>query len=137
MYFLCEYSTPPWIFGLSPKMCQPSANTENSRSTLEKPLVPRVTVRFLGNRSKSTFRRDLNFKEITYLSSLFMAFSSCVLVFPCRRFNLSSWWFLNERKIKKNNNNDGIEYLLVYILLRIHLKVYMLRLTSTVVTSVV
>ena len=71
-------------------MCQPSANTENSRSTLEKPLVPRVTVRFPGNRSKSTFRRDLNFKEIPYLSSLFMAFLSCVLVFPCRRFNLSS-----------------------------------------------
>ena len=71
-------------------MCQTSANTENLRSTLEKPLVPRVTVRFPGNRSKSTFRRDLNFKEITYLSSLFMAFLSCVLVFPCRRFNLSS-----------------------------------------------
>ena len=81
MYFLCEYGTPPWIFGLPPKMCQPSANTENSRSTLEKPLVPRVTVRFLGNRYKGTFRRDLNFKEITYLSSLFMAFSSCVFLF--------------------------------------------------------
>ena len=29
-------------FGLRPKMCQPLANTENSRSTQEKPLVPRV-----------------------------------------------------------------------------------------------
>ena len=27
------------------------------------------TLRFLGNRSKNTFRRDLNFEEITYLSS--------------------------------------------------------------------
>ena len=86
-----------------PKMCKPSANTENSRSTLEKPLVPRVTVRFLGNRSKSTFRRDLNFKETDYLSIL-----ASVLVFPCRRSNLSSWWFLNETKIKKNNNDDGM-----------------------------
>ena len=37
------------------------------------------TLRFLGNRSKNTFRCDLNFEEITYLSSLFMAFSSSVL----------------------------------------------------------
>ena len=29
-------------FGLRPKMCRPSANTENSRRTREKPLVPRV-----------------------------------------------------------------------------------------------
>ena len=48
------------------------------------------TLRFLGNRSENTFRRDLNFEEITYLSSLFMAFLASVLVFPCRRSNLSS-----------------------------------------------
>ena len=30
--------------GLWPKMCQPLANTENSRRTREKPLVPRVWV---------------------------------------------------------------------------------------------
>ena len=29
-------------FGLRPKMCWPSASTENSRRTREKPLVPRV-----------------------------------------------------------------------------------------------
>ena len=29
-------------FGLRPKMCRPSANTENSTRTREKPLVPRV-----------------------------------------------------------------------------------------------
>ena len=29
-------------FGLGPKMCRPSADTENSRRTREKPLVPRV-----------------------------------------------------------------------------------------------
>ena len=29
-------------FGLLPEMCRPSANTENSRRTREKPLVPRV-----------------------------------------------------------------------------------------------
>ena len=29
-------------FRLRPKMCRPSANTENSRRTREKPLVPRV-----------------------------------------------------------------------------------------------
>ena len=29
-------------FGLRPKTCRPSANTENSRRTREKPLVPRV-----------------------------------------------------------------------------------------------
>ena len=29
-------------FGLRPKTCRPSANTENSRRTQEKPLVPRV-----------------------------------------------------------------------------------------------
>ena len=29
-------------FGLRPKMCRPSANTENSRRTREKPLVPSV-----------------------------------------------------------------------------------------------
>ena len=29
-------------FGLRPKMCRPSANTENSRRTREEPLVPRV-----------------------------------------------------------------------------------------------
>ena len=46
------------------------------------------TLRFLGNRSENTFRRDLNFEEITYLSSLFMAFLASVLVFPCRRSNL-------------------------------------------------
>ena len=28
-------------FGLRPKMCRPSANTENSHRTREKPLVPR------------------------------------------------------------------------------------------------
>ena len=32
-------------FGLRPKMCRPSANTENSRRTREKPLVPRVKSR--------------------------------------------------------------------------------------------
>ena len=32
-----------------------------------------------------------DFEEITYLSSLFMAFSSSVLVFPCCRSKLSSW----------------------------------------------
>ena len=49
------------------------------------------TLRFLGNRSENTFRRDLNFEEITYLSSLFMAFLASVLVFPCRRSNLIKW----------------------------------------------
>ena len=40
--------------GLRPKMCRPSANTENFRRAREKPLVPRVTdtmnyvTRFLG-----------------------------------------------------------------------------------------
>ena len=29
-------------FGLRPKMCRPSANTENSRCAREKPLLPRV-----------------------------------------------------------------------------------------------
>ena len=29
-------------FGLRPKMCRPSANTENFRCTREKPLIPRV-----------------------------------------------------------------------------------------------
>ena len=48
------------------------------------------TLRFLGNRCENTFRRYLNFEEITYLSSLFMAFLASVLVFPCRRSNLSS-----------------------------------------------
>ena len=45
------------------------------------------TFRFLENRFENTFRRDLNFEEITYLSSLFMAFLASVLVFPCRRSN--------------------------------------------------
>ena len=45
---------------------------------------------FFWNRSKNTFRRDLNFEEITYPSSLFMAFLASVLVFPCCRSNLSS-----------------------------------------------
>ena len=35
-------SSDPRGFGLRPKMCLPSANTENSRRTREKPLVPRV-----------------------------------------------------------------------------------------------
>ena len=48
------------------------------------------TLRFLGNRCKNTFRRDLNFEEISYPSSLFMAFLASVLVFPCCRSNLSS-----------------------------------------------
>ena len=50
------------------------------------------SLRFLGDRSKTSVRRDrdLNFKEITYLSSLLMAFLASVLVFPCRRSNLSS-----------------------------------------------
>ena len=30
------------VLSLRPKMCRPSANTENSRRTREKPLVPRV-----------------------------------------------------------------------------------------------
>ena len=34
------------IFGLWPKMCRPSANTENSCCTREKPLVPRVATTF-------------------------------------------------------------------------------------------
>ena len=46
------------------------------------------SLRFLGNRSKTSVRRDrdrdLNFKEITSLSSLLMAFLASVLVFPCR-----------------------------------------------------
>ena len=46
------------------------------------------TLRFLGNRSKNTFRRDLNFEEITNPSPLFMAFLASVLVFPCCRSNL-------------------------------------------------
>ena len=43
------YVRLPWVpetflarFGLRPKMCRPSANTENSRRTREKPLVPRL-----------------------------------------------------------------------------------------------
>ena len=43
-----SYSDPRG-FGLRPKMCQPSANTENSRRTREKPLVPRV-VQILRNK---------------------------------------------------------------------------------------
>ena len=35
-------SFAPRGFGLRPKICRPSANTENSRRTREKPLVPRV-----------------------------------------------------------------------------------------------
>ena len=31
-------------FGLRPKMCRPSANTENSRRTREKPLIPSVVI---------------------------------------------------------------------------------------------
>ena len=37
-----DFSSAARGFGLRPKMCRPSANTENSRRTLEKPLVPRV-----------------------------------------------------------------------------------------------
>ena len=63
----------------------------NSLKNADKLCISYVnTLRFLGNRSKNTFRRDLNFEEITYLSSLFMAFSSSVLVFPCCRSKLSS-----------------------------------------------
>ena len=36
-------------FSLRPKMCWPSANTENSRRTREKPLVPRVRGSTLPN----------------------------------------------------------------------------------------
>ena len=37
-----DFSSAARGFGLRPKMCRPSANTENSRRTPEKPLVPRV-----------------------------------------------------------------------------------------------
>ena len=36
-------------FGLRPKTCRPSANTENSRRKREKPLVPRVDSDVLAN----------------------------------------------------------------------------------------
>ena len=41
------YSDPRFSrgFGLRPKMCRPSANTEDSHHTREKPLVPRVEQR--------------------------------------------------------------------------------------------
>ena len=54
----------PWVpetflarfgFGLRPKTCRPSANTENSRRTREKPLVPRVPGAMHAN--SSTARR--------------------------------------------------------------------------------
>ena len=38
--FSCSFAARR--FGLRPKMCRPSDNTENSRRTREKPLVPRV-----------------------------------------------------------------------------------------------
>ena len=40
-------------FGLRPKICRPSANTENSRCTREKPLVPRVL--FASKKSKNIY----------------------------------------------------------------------------------
>ena len=44
-------------FGLRPKMCRPSANTENSHRTQEKPLVPRVTGG--GHLQESNYKRSL------------------------------------------------------------------------------
>ena len=50
-------------FGLRPKMCRPSANTENSRRTREKPLVPRV---------KSRRPTSLNLMNLVSLSNTIM-----------------------------------------------------------------
>ena len=38
----CQVFIAACGFGLRPKICRPSVNTENSRRTREKPLVPRV-----------------------------------------------------------------------------------------------
>ena len=40
--FLARFPVSVKSLCLRPKMCRPSANTENSRRTREKPLVPRV-----------------------------------------------------------------------------------------------
>ena len=63
----------------------------------------------------NNFGRDLNFKEITYLSSLFMESLVSVLVFfRCYPSNLCSWWFLKETKT--NNNKNDMENLLEFLI---------------------
>ena len=67
----------PWV----PKMCRPSANTENSRRTREKPLVPRV-IYGVHLRTKITENK--------------IQFEVQKLDYPCR--NLVIWiWNRNER----------------------------------------
>ena len=67
-------------FGLRPKMCRPSANTENSRRTREKPLVPRVGYE----------RRQTSNRETKVLQPL----GDCVVLLdlsPPRNFRCPSW----------------------------------------------
>ena len=47
-------------FGLGPKICLPSANTENSRCTREKPLVPRVKKLRIQKHPDTCGRRGLS-----------------------------------------------------------------------------
>ena len=46
-------------FSLRPKMCRPSANTENSRRTREKPLAPRVCERRLTRKRNLSATQEL------------------------------------------------------------------------------
>ena len=50
-------------FGLRPKMCRPSASTDNSRRTREKPLVPRVQLALLATITLKIY--------FNYLSSIY------------------------------------------------------------------
>ena len=47
-------------FGLRPKMCRPSANTENSRCTREKSLVPRVKTGVPAEKPLAAKERNIN-----------------------------------------------------------------------------
>ena len=57
-------------FGLRPKRCRPSANTENSRRRREKPLVPRVGWRKIENKSLYKFPapKHVSFRKYSILS---------------------------------------------------------------------
>ena len=55
-------------FGLRPKTCRPSANTENSRRKREKPLVPRVQTRQLLKNPGGAFLQIQIFIDVNLTS---------------------------------------------------------------------
>ena len=85
-------------FGQRPKMCRPSANTENFRRTREKPLVPKVR---WGTQASVKFR---DFEEGRAISSrVFNKPLSSLAILPIKRLS-----FQRSRRLFPNSSINKV-----------------------------